>query len=159
MSRTGRLRRLPGRRRTAARKRTADAHRRRLPRMSRAIARRAKPSRELRQTNLRAVHRRADFGQDRADHQGAGYPLAGRSDLPDRAEHARGDPRARGRLVLHRRLPYPGRQRGRRSGVRQLLRETQRKSILNQDGRPGPSERHGGERNPVPVSTTNTNTL
>lgn len=98
-------------------------------------------------------------GQDRADHQGAGYPLAGRSDLPDRAEHARGDPRARGRLVLHRRLPYPGRQRGRRSGVRQLLRETQRKSILNQDGRPGPSERHGGERNPVPVSTTNTNTL
>ena len=153
---TGRLRRLPGRCRTAARKRTADAHRRRLPRMSRAVARRAKPSRELRQTNLRAVHRRADFGQDRADRQGAGYPLAGRSNLPDRAEHARGDPRARGRLVLHRRLPYPGRQRGRRSGVRQLLRETQRKSILNQDGRPGPSERHGGERNPVPVSTTNT---
>ena len=156
MSRLGDFVAFRGRRRTAARKRTADAHRRRLPRMSRAIARRAKPSRELRQTNLRAVHRRADFGQDRADHQGAGYPLAGRSDLPDRAEHARGDPRARGRLVLHRRLPYPGRQRGRRSGVRQLLRETQRKSILNQDGRPGPSERHGGERNPVPVSTTNT---
>ena len=141
MSRLGDFVAFRGRRRTAARKRTADAHRRRLPRMSRAIARRAKPSRELRQTNLRAVHRRADFGQDRADHQGAGYPLAGRSDLPDRAENMHeAIPAHGGDWYFTGDYPTPGGNAVADQAFVNFLRETQRKSILNRR-RPSGTER------------------